>query len=53
MGVETQPIKLVTKILPIMQHYVSTVFGVSKEFYGGSRSKLARTGQGNVVSFNI
>ena len=36
-----------------MQHYVSTTFGVSKEFYGGSRSKLAGTGQEDVLSVNI
>ena len=52
MGVETKPIKLVTKILPIMEHYVSTTFSVSEAFCRGSRSMLAGTGQRNVVAFN-
>ena len=33
-GVETKPIKLVTNTLPIIQHYVRTAFGVSKDFCG-------------------
>ena len=53
MGVETKPIKLVTKILPIMEHYVSTTFNVSEAFCRGSRSMLAGTGQVNVVSVNV
>ena len=52
-GLETKPIKLMTKILPIMEYYVRTSFGVSTEFYRGSRLTLARTGHGNMVSVNI
>ena len=52
-GAETKTIKLVTKMLPTMDNYVSIDFGVSKAFYGKYRSMLAGTGQGNVVSVNI
>ena len=52
-GVETKPIQLVTKILPIMEHYVNTSFGVSKHFCGRRRITLAGTGQGNVFSVNM
>ena len=31
-GVETQPINIVTKILTIMEHYVSSAFGVNEAF---------------------
>jgi hypothetical protein len=51
-GVEAKPIMLITKIMPIMENYVCTAFGVSKECYGGRNRKLAGTGQGNVVSGN-
>ena len=51
-GVETNSIQLVTKTLTIMERYVRTAFGVSKTFFGGRRTTLARTGQGNVVSMN-
>ena len=37
----------------MMENYVCTTFGVSKECYGGRNRKLAGTGQGNVVSGNI
>ena len=36
-----------------MEHYVSTSFGISKDFCGGSTSMLAASGQGNVVLVNI
>ena len=49
-GVETKIIQFMTKIVQIMEHYVSTDLGVSKEFYGGRRSTLDETGQGNAVS---
>ena len=35
------------------QENISTSFGVSKAFYGGSRSMLAKKSQGNMVSINI
>ena len=41
-----------TKILPIMECYVSTEFRTSKAFYGGRRSILAEADQGNVISVN-
>ena len=51
-GVESKPIMLITKVMPIMENYVCTAFGVSKECYGGRKMILAGTGQGNVVSGN-
>ena len=53
LGVETKPIQLITKILPIMDHFMSTAFGDSKYFYGGRRRTLTGAGQGNVVSVNM
>ena len=44
--VETKPIQLVTKILPIMEHCVSTAFEVSKEFCCGRRTTLSVTSPG-------
>ena len=44
---EKKPIQLVTKILEIMEHYVSTTLGFSKGFCGGRRTTLAGIGQGN------
>ena len=52
-GVETKQIQPVTKILPIMEHYVSSTFGVSKEFWCGRRTTLTGIGQGNVVSVSM
>ena len=52
-GLETKHIQLITKILPIMEYYVSTSFGLSKEYYGGRRETIAGTGKGNVVFVNI
>ena len=38
------------KILPVMNHYICTSFGISKSYYGSSVYKLGGTGQGNSVS---
>ena len=35
LGVETKPIQLITKILLIMDYFLSLAFGDSKEFYRG------------------
>ena len=51
-GVEIKQMQLVTKTLPIMEHYVSTYFGVRKEFFGKRRANLAGRYQGNAVSVN-
>ena len=45
--VETKSIQLLTKMLPIIEHHVSTAFGVRKEFCNGRRATLAKAGQGN------
>ena len=49
-GDETKPIQLMTKILPIMEHYVSKPFGVIKDFYSRRRLTLTGKGQDIVVS---
>ena len=41
-GVEHEPAKLFAKILPVMQHYICTSFGISKEYYGSITYKLGR-----------
>ena len=40
-------------MLQITQNYDITAFGGSKEFYGGSRSKMTGICQENAVSVNI
>ena len=37
--VNRKVIKLITKMLPIMEHYVCTSFGMSKVFYRGKKEK--------------
>ena len=53
MGVQRKPIKLLMKVLPVMNHFVCTSFGVSETSYSGLNEKQAGTGQGNGVSVNI
>ena len=36
-GVESKPITLITKVMPMLYNYVCTAFGVSKECYGGRK----------------
>ena len=50
---ESKLILLVTKMLPIMEHYVRTAFVISQEFYGGRGYTLSRAGQYNVVLENV
>ena len=49
-GANRKVVKLVTKVLPRVEHHVGTVNGVSKEKYGGEKYLLGGTGQGNVFS---
>ena len=53
LGVKTKPIQFITKILPIMDHFTSTDFGASKEFYGGRGETLTGAGQGNLMSVKM
>lgn len=50
LGIERQLMMLFEKILPIMQHHMSTSYRISAESYGGSDNKLYGTGQGNSLS---
>ena len=52
-GVETKSIQFMTKVLPMMENYVSIDFGVSKDFCVGREEKLAGAGQVNIVSVNM
>ena len=52
-GIQRKLIKLLIKVLLVMQHFVYTSFGISSISYGGNNEVQARAGQGNVVSVNI
>ena len=52
-GRNRQVIKLYTKIMLRFKHYISTGYGISKNFYGGEDEELARMGQGNKFLGNI
>jgi len=49
-GVEREPAKLFARVLPVMNHYICTSFGISENYYGSDIFKLGGTGQGNSVS---
>ena len=49
-GVDRQAAKVFAEILPIMEHYICTNFGISKISYGSCVEPLGGTGQGNSVS---
>ena len=51
-GCNRNAMKLYTKIMPKLEHYVSTGYGISDGFYGGN-TELANTGQGNKFSGNM
>ena len=46
-GRDRAAIKLITKVIPNWNHYVSVACGISEKSYGGKDNKLAGTGQGN------
>ena len=52
-GRDRRAIKLITKVIPNWEHYLSTAFGISKKYYGGEERNLAGTGQGNRFSGDI
>ena len=43
-GRDRRAMKLITKVIPNQQHYLSTVFGISESYYRGEQDKLAGTG---------
>ena len=45
--------KLITKVIPNWQHYVSTAFGISEKYYSGENNNLAGTGQENRFSGDV
>ena len=48
-GVERKPAKLFAKLLPIMNHFVCTSFGISDEHYGSNEFKLGGTGHAGAL----
>ena len=52
-GVERLPIKLFSKLIPMMEYHICTSFGASLEFYRGLNESQGRTGQGHILSINI
>ena len=52
-GVNRKVIKLIMKVIPIMNYYMCTSFGISKASYGSKAKPQARTGQGNITSGNV
>ena len=52
-GRSRKVIQLITKVIPNWQHFISTNFGISSEYYGGQNNKLAGTGQGNRFSGDV
>ena len=51
-GVDRSRVKLIAKVLPVLNHHVCTGFGISKQYYGDSKQKMGGTGQGNCFSGN-
>ena len=49
-GVEREPAKLFARLLPVMNHFICTSFGISSDYYGSDTFKLEGTEQGNSVS---
>ena len=43
-GRDRNAMKLITKVMPNLKHYVCTGFGISSNYYGGEHNQLAGTG---------
>ena len=52
-GRDRNAMKLITKVMPNLKHYVCTGFGISSSYYGGEENNLAGTGQGNRFSGDL
>ena len=52
-GRDRDLMKILTNLIPRWKHYVSTAYGISSEYYGGSEKELAGTGQGNKFSGDL
>ena len=46
-GIDYNSIKLIAKVLPVLNHYVYTGFGILKGYYGDEINVMRRTGQRN------
>ena len=44
---------MLINLIPRWKYYVSTVYGISKDFYRGSKSELVGTEQGNKFSEDL
>ena len=52
-GIDRKVIKLITKVLPRIEYFVCTKFGISEQRYGLENDQYMGTGQGNVTLVNI
>lgn len=51
-GIDRNMIKLIMKVILIIEHYVCTGYRMSKEKYGGIDDPIIGIGQGNITSGN-
>ena len=42
--IESKPIKLIAKLLPMMKHHICTIYSASQDYYGGESNQIAGTG---------
>ena len=52
-GIERSPIKLFTKVLPILKHYIYTGYGISNQFYSHKIDPVSGIGQGIKLSEDL
>jgi len=52
-GRDRDALKLISKVIPNWNHYVSTAYGISEKCYRGEDNQLAGTGQGNKFSGDV
>jgi len=46
-GIDCNGVKLIAKVLPVLNHNVYTGFGISKGYYGDEMNIIGGTRQGN------
>ena len=52
-GRDRKALKLIAKVIPNQNHYISTLFRISDTYYGGEDNHLAGTGKGNRFLGNV
>ena len=52
-GIDRKGIKLIIKVIPIIQHHIYTIFRISTNYYRGPADPYTGTGQGNITSGDI